>query len=150
MLGTPNRLRGRRGRSESREREKAERSGGSIRVNGTGHGKKKTLMDHWVEPTLAEKPSYRDHRGSPYGVLEHMQPLGELPNTKVKTRVKPDAARKSQGARVMAQIDADARETPERSPTPPSAAAPAPETMATRPSNDRVGLGNSSVILALL
>ena len=44
----------------------------------------------WVEPPLRPPaPSYEDHRGlEGHGVLEYMAPLGTMPNTKVKQRLK--------------------------------------------------------------
>ncbi|MCJ1307419.1 hypothetical protein MMC25_001065 [Agyrium rufum] len=44
----------------------------------------------WTEPpTRPPAPSFQDHRGlERQGVLEHMAPLGSLPNAKVKLRVK--------------------------------------------------------------
>ncbi len=75
----------------------------------------------WAEPALALKPSYRDHGGvSYYGVAEHMQPLGEAPNARVKTRVKAEGARKSVLGRSAAGGGLDAQETPEGTPAPPT------------------------------
>ena len=91
-------------------------------------------MDQFVEPSLAEKPSYRDHNGSPYGVLEHMQALGEAPNARVKARVKPDGGRKSVIGRSAAAVGLDAQETPEGTPA-PQATTPAP---ANTPSQPRI------------
>ena len=44
----------------------------------------------WTEPPLrAPVPSFEDHKGlERHGVLEHMAPLGTMPNQKVKLRVK--------------------------------------------------------------
>ncbi|KAF2152490.1 hypothetical protein K461DRAFT_278720 [Myriangium duriaei CBS 260.36] len=57
-----------------------------------------TVSAQWVEPTLKDsKPSYEEHGGSPYGVLEDMQALGQPPTAKVKTRVKGEPLRKSLG-----------------------------------------------------
>jgi hypothetical protein len=81
--------------------------------------REKTFMDRWVEPTLAApKASYQDHGGLPYGVLEHMQPLGEAPSAKVKARVKGDGARKSLLGRNAATLGMEAQDTPEGSPAP--------------------------------
>lgn len=80
--------------------------------------KKRTLMDHWQEPSLAAQPSYRDHHGAPYGVLEHMQPLGEPPNAKVKARVRAEGPRKSVLGRSSAAAGYDVQETPEGTPGP--------------------------------
>lgn len=52
----------------------------------------------WTEPSLrAPAPSFEDHKGlERHGVLEHMAPLGSLPNQRVKLRVKqPEAGRRS-------------------------------------------------------
>lgn len=57
----------------------------------------KGTLDDWLEPSITHRPSYIDHGGQPYGVLEHMQPLGEAPNAKVKARVKPDGVRENCG-----------------------------------------------------
>ncbi len=48
------------------------------------------LSDEWTEPPLrAPVPSFEDYKGlERHGVLEHMAPLGSLPNSKVKTRLK--------------------------------------------------------------
>lgn len=94
--------------------------------SGKEKGKEKTFMDRWVEPSLAApKPSYQDHGAGPYGVLEHMQPLGEVPNAKVKARVKGDGSRKSVLGRSSAALGADAQETPEGTPA-PTAGTPQP------------------------
>lgn len=76
-------------------------------------------MDQWVEPAVAAQPSYQDHNGAPYGVLEHMQPLGEAPSAKVKARVKSEVPRKSHIGRSSAAAGLDAQETPEGTPAPP-------------------------------
>ncbi|SMR53495.1 unnamed protein product [Zymoseptoria tritici ST99CH_1E4] len=95
--------------------------------------KEKTFMDRWVEPSLAvPKPSYQDHGGVPYGVLDGMQSLGELPSAKVKARVRPEGNRKSVLGRSSAVAGgADAQETPEGSPAPrletPQETTPQPE-----------------------
>ncbi|RMY26148.1 hypothetical protein D0865_16277 [Hortaea werneckii] len=82
--------------------------------------REKTFMDQWVEPAIATKPSYEDHHGSPYGVLEHMQPLGEAPSAKVKGRVKTEGPRKSTLGRSAAAGGLEgAQETPEGTPAPP-------------------------------
>ncbi|KAK0904175.1 hypothetical protein LTS16_018514 [Friedmanniomyces endolithicus] len=76
----------------------------------------------WVEPSLTSAPSYEDHYGAPHGVLEHMQPLGEAPSAKVKSRVRSEGPRKSVHGRSAAAVGLDAPETPEGSPAPPIAA----------------------------
>jgi hypothetical protein len=80
-------------------------------------------LDGWVEPSLAAKPSFEDHGGAPYGVLEHMQPLGEPPSTRVRARVKGDGARKSLLGKGGAGAGLDAQETPEGTPGPLSSQA---------------------------
>jgi hypothetical protein len=89
--------------------------------------KEKTFMDRWVEPTLAPpKPSFEDHGAAPYGVLEHMQPLGEAPNTKAKQRGRAvDGPRKSVMGRSSAAVGSDAQ-TPEGSPAPAAPPSPPP------------------------
>ena len=49
-----------------------------------------TLNDDWTEPPLrTPAPSFEDYKGlERHGVLEHMAPLGSLPNQKVRLRVK--------------------------------------------------------------
>jgi hypothetical protein len=75
-------------------------------------------LDGWIEPSLAGKPSFEDHGGAPYGVLEHMQPLGEPPSTRVRARVKGDGARKSLAGRSAAGTALDVQDTPEGTPGP--------------------------------
>jgi len=75
-------------------------------------------LDGWIEPSLAGKPSFEDHGGAPYGVLEHMQPLGEPPSTRVRARVKGDGVRKSLAGRSAAGTALDAQDTPEGTPGP--------------------------------
>ncbi|KAK5124500.1 hypothetical protein LTR85_001717 [Meristemomyces frigidus] len=95
--------------------------------------REKTFMDQWVEPAVATQPSYQDHNGAPYGVLEHMQPLGEPPNAKVKARVKSEGPRKSILGRSAAAAGLDGtQETPEGTPAPP-AASQAPVNDSTQP-----------------
>ena len=57
---------------------------------------KKTFMEKWVEPVVRPAvPSFEDHKGIERGgVLEFMQPLGTLPNVKVKTRIKAEPPRR--------------------------------------------------------
>lgn len=89
--------------------------------DGSNDGKGDTSSSTWKEPALSQKPSYRDHNGVLYyGVSEHMQPLGEAPNAKVRTRVRADGARKSVLGRSAAGGGLDAQETPEGTPVPPS------------------------------
>ena len=47
-------------------------------------------VDEWEEPPLRNPvPSFEDYKGlERHGVLEHMAPLGSLPNSKVKARVR--------------------------------------------------------------
>ncbi|KAK3674584.1 hypothetical protein LTR78_005670 [Recurvomyces mirabilis] len=108
------RLRDRRG---TPQKEPEQANGGKVAVAK----KERTFMDQWVEPSLASQPSYQDHHGAPYGVLEHMQPLGEAPNAKVKSRVRSDAPRKSVMGRSSAAAGLEAQETPEGTPTPQAA-----------------------------
>lgn len=94
----------------------------SQKQQSKGTGKERTFMDRWVEPTLAPaKASYEDHGAAPFGVLEHMQPLGEAPSTKLKQKVKGEGARKSILGRSAAALGADAGATPEGTPAPASA-----------------------------
>lgn len=92
--------------SRGQEKDKSKARG----MNGT--------LDGWVEPSLATKPSFEDHGGAPYGVLEHMQPLGEAPSTRVRARVKGEGARKSMQGRNAGGMGLDAQETPEGTPGP--------------------------------
>ncbi|KAI9778113.1 MAG: hypothetical protein M1835_005003 [Candelina submexicana] len=57
---------------------------------------KRTMLDRWVEPPLRQPaPSFEDHKGlERHGVTEHMAPLGALPTTKVKLRVKAEPPRR--------------------------------------------------------
>ncbi|TKA72898.1 hypothetical protein B0A55_05346 [Friedmanniomyces simplex] len=84
-------------------------------------GVKKEARGDWVEPSLTSAPSYEDHNGAPHGVLEHMQPLGEAPSAKVKSRVRSEAPRKSVHGRSSAAVGLEAQETPEGTPAPPAA-----------------------------
>ena len=85
-------------------------------------------MAEFEEPKIAHNPSFRDHHGgSHYGVAEHMQPLGEAPNARVKARVKPDGGRKSMLGKGAAGLGLDAQETPDGTPAPPSAPQPTME-----------------------
>ena len=85
----------------------------------------KGTMHAFEEPKIAQNPSYRDHHsGSHYGVAEHMQPLGEPPNAKVKGRVKADGGRKSMLGKGAAGLGGDAQETPDGTPAPPSVPQP--------------------------
>jgi hypothetical protein len=75
----------------------------------------------WTEPALASPiPSFEDHGGGPYGVLEDMQPLGSRPTAKVRGRVKPDAPKKSAlGKSVATPIATTSNQgTPEATPVP--------------------------------
>ena len=116
MLGT----RALRDRSTSRDPDGAQQI--QRKSNVKDKGKEKAVMDQWVEPTLAQKPSYRDHSGgSFYGVSEHMQPLGEAPNARVKARVKADGGRKALLGKGAGGVGVDAQDTPEGTPVPQSA-----------------------------
>ncbi|KAK5137194.1 hypothetical protein LTR08_000699 [Meristemomyces frigidus] len=94
---------------------------GQSKATGKKEMREKTFMDQWVEPAVAAQPSYQDHNGAPYGVLEHMQPLGEAPSARVRTRVKSEALRKSIHGRSAAATGLDStQETPEGTPAPGS------------------------------
>lgn len=108
------------------------------RSQSKGGGKERTAqkntLDGWVEPALAApKPSYQDHGAGPYGVLEHMQPLGEAPNAKVKGRVKGDGPRKSVLGRSSAAVGLDTQETPESTPAPAPATPQPMDALPTQP-----------------
>jgi hypothetical protein len=91
----------------------------TVPITAKDKSREKTFMDRWVEPTLAApKASYQDHGGLPYGVLEHMQPLGEAPSAKAKARVKGEGARKSLLGRNAVNLGMEAQDTPEGSPAP--------------------------------
>ena len=124
MLGT----RTLRNRSASREPQADQQSQFENRVKIKTEGYPTT--DEWEEPSLSEKPSYRELNGGPYHVVsEHMQPLGEAPNARVKARVKPDGGRKSVLGKSAAAVGLDAQETPEGT--------PAPQTTSQAPVNTR-------------
>ncbi|EMC95572.1 hypothetical protein BAUCODRAFT_494698 [Baudoinia panamericana UAMH 10762] len=89
--------------------------------------KGKPAMGQWVEPPVATRPSYQDHNGAPYGVVEHMQPLGEVPSAKVKGRVRSEAPRKSVMGRSSAAVSADGQATPEGTPVPQTATTVPPD-----------------------
>ena len=119
MLGTRNL----RDRSTSRDREGRQQS--QSKASAKDKGKEKAEMASWAEPALAQKPSYRDTKGgSYYGVSEHMQPLGEAPNARVRARVKAEGGRKSVLGRSAGAIGVDAQDTPEGTPAPPPAPQP--------------------------
>ncbi|KAL2358365.1 hypothetical protein BJ546DRAFT_5013 [Cryomyces antarcticus] len=84
-------------------------------VPETKKEKGRTFMDKWVEPPLAvPRPSFADHRGNPYGVLEHMQPLGTLPSIKLKGKTKQETLRKSALAKNAGEhASGSARATPD-------------------------------------
>lgn len=97
----------------------AQRSSGSAsKVAPKDKAKEKTFMDKWVEPPVATKASFEDHGAPAYGVLEHMQPLGEPPSAKVKQRVKGDGSRKSVLGRSSAAAGGEVLSTPEGTPAP--------------------------------
>lgn len=111
--------------SDSRRDARTSKDSDATSNTPKGHDKEKTkaksmngTLDSWVEPSLAAKPSFEDHGGAPYGVLEHMQPLGEPPSTRVRARVKGDGARKSLLGKSGAGNGLDAQETPEGTPGP--------------------------------
>ncbi|KAI9809548.1 MAG: hypothetical protein M1827_006783 [Pycnora praestabilis] len=80
---------------------------------------KKTFMDRWVEPPLRQPaPSFEDYKGlERHGVLEHMAPLGVLPTTRVKLRVKPEPPKRVN--QVKQSGNAMAREAPVTPEPPP-------------------------------
>lgn len=81
--------------------------------NGTPTAKPSS--SEWAEPSVKDsKASYEDHGGAPFGVLEDMQPLGQRPSTKVRTRVKAEPLRKSLGKSMGAFHDYNV--TPEGTP----------------------------------
>lgn len=97
----------------------AQRSSGSVgKAASKDKTKEKTFMDKWVEPPVATKASFEDQGAPAYGVLEHMQPLGEPPSAKVKQRVKGDGSRKSVLGRSSAAVGGEALSTPEGTPAP--------------------------------
>jgi hypothetical protein len=121
MLGT----RTLRDRSSSRdpEADKQIQKKPAVKIKAEEKG----TMNEWEEPKVVQKqnPSYRDQRGgSYYGVSEHMQPLGEAPNARVKARVKADGGRKSMLGKGAAGLGVDAQDTPDGTPAPPSAPPP--------------------------
>ncbi|KAL9632933.1 MAG: hypothetical protein Q9164_005002 [Protoblastenia rupestris] len=80
-------------------------------------------LDAWEEPPLRNPvPSFEDHKGlERHGVLEHMAPLGALPNSKVKARM-----RQSEPSRRTAQVKSgEARATRDEVSTPEPAPPPA-------------------------
>ncbi|KAH9828383.1 PHD-finger [Teratosphaeria destructans] len=88
---------------------------------GKKEPKDKTFMDQWVEPAVQRQASYQDHNGSAHGVLEHMQPLGEAPSVKVRSKTRP---RKSCWNRDSATADLEGEETPKGTPAPQSTTTP--------------------------
>ncbi|KAG9680566.1 hypothetical protein KCU95_g6394, partial [Aureobasidium melanogenum] len=77
--------------------------------------------EDWIEPPLASPiPSFEEHGGGPYGVLEDMQALGSRPTAKVRARVKPDAPKKSALGKSFTNPMATASNqgTPEATPAP--------------------------------
>jgi hypothetical protein len=120
-------------RRDARTSRDSDAATGSTTPRGQDRDKTKSkttmngTLDGWIEPSLAAKPSFEDHGGAPYGVLEHMQPLGEPPSTRVRARVKGDGARKSILGKSGAGTGLDAQETPEGTPGPPSASQAAVE-----------------------
>ncbi|GAB7352618.1 hypothetical protein MBLNU459_g2994t2 [Dothideomycetes sp. NU459] len=83
-------------------------------------GAGKSSASAWAEPPLQDaKPSFEDHGGAPFGVLEDMQALGTRPSIKVKARGK-DASKKSSVSKNAssgaAGLASDAHDTPESTP----------------------------------
>lgn len=112
------------GRRDARTTRDSDATGTGSRPQAKGKSTNGTL-DGWVEPSLAAKPSFEDHGGAPYGVLEHMQPLGEPPSTRVRARVKGDGARKSMAGKGAVGLGLDAQDTPEGTPGPQYSSQPA-------------------------
>lgn len=84
-----------------------------------------TSLTEWEEPPLRPPaPSFEDYKGlERHGVLEYMQPLGTLPNQRVKLRVKThDQSRKAAPMRNGEPLTAGAEDmsTPDPAPPPPS------------------------------
>jgi len=72
----------------------------------------------WTEPApQTGKPSYEEHGGSAFGVLEDMQALGQKPSSKVKTRVRSEPSKKQTG-RGQSSVNANGGSTDSRSNTP--------------------------------
>jgi len=69
------------------------------------------IMSGWTEPALDQGVPAGQHGG----VLEYMQPLGEMPNAKVRARVKPEGRKSVLG---KSAAGASAQDTPEGSPAP--------------------------------
>lgn len=93
------------------------------------HNSLPSAGDSFVEPPLAAKPSYEDAPGGgAYGVMADMQPLGTLPNAKVKSRVK-DASRRSTLGKNAGHMLPESLDTPEGTPgfEAPGSASLAPE-----------------------
>ena len=86
--------------ASSRAMRKSPRTASPLNAPTNGHltPEVKTIVQNglspgdttWTEPPLrAPVPSFEDHKGlERHGVLEHMAPLGTMPNQKVKLRVK--------------------------------------------------------------
>lgn len=102
----------------SKTRSRPNRVSSPAARNGTPAGNNNTpaaVSKEWTEPAIEEgKPSWEEHGGAPYGVLEDMQALGQPPNAKVKARVKDVSLRKSLGKN--AGTAQEAIDTPEGTP----------------------------------
>nr|XP_023908645.1 transcription intermediary factor 1-alpha-like [Quercus suber] len=131
--------------TSSQEPESSRNAHSSISAPKDEALRKRTVMEQWLEPSVRKQSSYQDHGGAPYGVLEHMQPLGELPNSKVKARVKTDGARKPALGRSAVAVGQEAQETPEGTPVPPTI--PAHSARAVRSPAHMGGVVNNQVMM---
>lgn len=113
MLGT------RRPRERSRSQDRERTPQVPVKESVKNKTKERMSSGGFTEPQLANKPSYREGSGSHYGVSEHMQPLGEAPNARVKARVRPDNVRQHTLSHVKGQQMGV--QTPEGTPAPTAA-----------------------------
>ena len=96
---------------------------------------KQTSLGSWIEPPLrAPAPSFEDYKGlERQGVLEHMAPLGSLPNHKVKQRLKA-----LNGPRRSTPLKSENNTMTEEAATPEPTPAPVPRRSEPRKSESRV------------
>ena len=98
MLGTRTLRERSRERSRTREPDGSEQKARTPQVKEPKQAEKsseKLSSGGFTEPPVLARASYKDSTASYYGVSDYMQPLGEAPSQKVKTRIKADGARKS-------------------------------------------------------
>ena len=78
-------------------------------------------LDNWEEPPLrSPAPSFEDYKGlERHGVLEHMAPLGSLPNSKVKARMKQHEPAKRGGYPKNGDVKAAREDVSTPEPAPP-------------------------------